>query len=154
MPTASDASERSNPICWPARIGRLVVKDSVAVLEGVCGSLMPAPVKVVPPPGVRTRRRNGPPLAPESRQRTMVPFTGEVTFAPGSGKTRFVTVTWPNPPENGNGALSGLPTVTVAAWALGATRTAQADAVAINTRPSRDAVFAGVLLRAGTVSSV
>jgi hypothetical protein len=57
----------------------------------------------------------------------MVPVTGEVTWAPGSPRRTLASVAIPPNVPTG-AAVSGLPTVTVAAWLPGAATTIHSSA--------------------------
>src|SRR5829696_3431869 len=114
----------------PALIGSAVANSSTPNPAGEAGALVPTPVKVSGPAGLRIRSLNGPPAAPLTRQRTTVPSIGDVTRAPGSGRRALNAVPTP---FNSLGAKlwgSGAPTVTVAAEAaVGAQTRAAASAI-------------------------
>ena len=97
-------------------MGRLAGKVWIPVALAVAG-LVPAPRYVLALPCLITRSAKPPMALTSTRQLTTVPLTGEVTFAPGSGSAELSSVVVPLK-KLLKEAVSGLPTVTVAAWAL------------------------------------
>jgi len=73
------------------------------------------------------------------RHRTIVPVTGEVMCAPGSGRAVFATVTTPREDEK-YAPVSGLPIVTVDAWAA-VEASAQTHPMRRATQPMRTRVL-------------
>src|SRR5262249_62032620 len=80
----------SSPTVSPALIGRDV---GAWVPIGAAGALVPAPLKLSPPAGSRTRSVKPVPSVyggnPPIRHAMTTPSTGEVAFAPGSPREGF-----------------------------------------------------------------